>query len=100
MLLTIFLFLVYYWHFNIFLDNEDLCCKVILEKLFYLWIIFILFYSKETKWGCDANEQLGLGSADAAAREEEQVFGTGEVVQALEVEAKKEIRQIRGRLEM
>lgn len=58
---------------------------------------FRLIFSKETKWRSHTDEQPGLGHADAAARKEEQVFRFREIIQAVEMEEKKEVGQIRSR---
>ena len=54
-------------------------------------IVFYLFFSKETEWSCAANEQSGIGCTYPTAREKEQIFRPRTSLQAVEVEAKKEI---------
>jgi hypothetical protein len=56
--------------------------------------------SKEAEWGGHTNEQSRIGNENAAFGKEKQVFRSRKVIQAMEMEEKEKIGQIRSSFTM
>jgi len=55
----------------------------------------LLSFSKEAEWCSLTNKQLGLRDQNTAFGKEKQILRPRKVIQAMEVEEKEKIRQIR-----